>query len=265
MKLFSNLVLVFIMGLGFSANAETILLTSKNTVNFRGEVAEGSVVAAQMKLAELAARRGSQNYDIYLVLDTPGGSISAGEDFIQFAKTIPRLKTISLFAASMGSAIVEALPGERLVTENGVLMFHRAAGGLEGQFENGEMEVRLDFYKRLVRSMELRSAKRIGISLVDYKAKVKDEFWSLGAESVANKTADRVVDVSCTPELIRETVDTEMSFFIFTITMRYSSCPLLRGGTPVEPKDKAELKKAKAMAKMVGKELNARYFLDVTK
>lgn len=243
---------------------EQISLTTTNAIIFRGEVDGSSVLKAQMDLANLVNKRGTKGYKLYLVLDTPGGSIDDGEDFIQFAKTVPNLETVSIFAASMGSAIAEALPGRRLVTENGTLMFHRAAGGLRGQFEDGEMEVRLDFYKRLVRNMEQRSANRMGMSLVEYKKLVKDEFWTFGHESVANKSADAVVDLKCSKELIDSKTIVQMSFFFFTINVEYSNCPLIRVGKAVSNDDKEELKKAKTFAKAHAKDLESKYLMQVT-
>lgn len=269
MKFLSKL--VFIIGVLFSVpglsqmlKPNQVLLTPMNTIVFRGEVDGNTVSRAQLELAALVAKRAGQPYFIYLVLDTPGGSIDDGEDFIQMAKTVPMLKTITLFAASMGSAIVEALPGERLVTSNGVYMFHRAKGGLQGQFEDGELEVRLEFYKKLVRGMEQRSADRMSMSLVDYKKLVKDEFWTYGSESIKNKTADRVVEVICSKELIAKKENVEMSLFFFSVTLEYSGCPLIRVGKAVEPEEKEELKKAKNLARALGYDLNARHFLNIT-
>lgn len=121
------------------ATPRTVLLRTDNTVYLQGEVSSRSMTDIQNNLLDLVLLRqkSGKSYPIYLVLDSPGGSIVAGEDFIQFAKTLKNVETITFFAASMASAIVEALPGNRLVVESGTMMFHRAAGGFQGQFENG--------------------------------------------------------------------------------------------------------------------------------
>lgn len=195
--------LILLTSSAFSQQQDkAIHLTPENTVSFDTQVDGGSVIAVSFKLIEKVILRGTQDYPIYLVMNCPGGSVYAGEKFIQFAKTIPNLKTVTIFAASMCSAIVEGLPGERLVTEHGVMMFHRAKGSFEGQFEDGEVEQQLALWKSIVRSMEQRNANRMSLSLEEYKAKVKDEYWVFGADNVVSKVSDRLVDIQCSNELI---------------------------------------------------------------
>lgn len=208
--------------------APKITLTPNNTVTFRGVVDDGSTTKATVQLLSLIQKRGDARYPIYLVLDSPGGSITAGEDFISFAKTLPRVETVSLFAASMASGIVEGLPGKRHVAQNGILMFHRARGSFEGQFETGELESELEIWKKIVRSMEQRSADRMSISLADYKAHALNEWWLYGADSVSAKAADDVVDLQCSQDLIDKREVKDEMVFIFVIRSVYSLCPLMR-------------------------------------
>jgi ATP-dependent protease ClpP protease subunit len=227
---------------------EVVKLGTANTVNLRGPIDDKSGQDAAMELIRLNNLRGDKGYTIYLVVDSPGGSIDAGEAFIEVAKTIPNLKTVTVFAASMASAIVQALPGERLVLFSGVQMFHRARGGVQGQFETGELETRLEFYKRFVRRMEARNASRMGLNLKQYKALVKDEYWISG-EDVVGVGADRIVALQCSDALIEKKQSVAFEVFIFQITLEYSGCPLLR--TPsVAPQNSAESVQAYKKFKM---------------
>ena len=83
---------------------------------------------AAKELALLRANNPKET--IYIVVNSPGGSVTAGMKFITFANGIDNVKTITITAISMGSAIVEALPGERLIVPNATFMFHRAAGSV---------------------------------------------------------------------------------------------------------------------------------------
>ncbi|MEZ0209219.1 MAG: ATP-dependent Clp protease proteolytic subunit, partial [Candidatus Paceibacterota bacterium] len=134
--------LLIIMAAAISNAQEIVKLGTANTVNFRGVVNDEMAQGAALELLRLNKLRGDKDYPIYIVMDTPGGNIDSGEAFIEIAKSIPNVKTITLFAASMGSAVVEALPGERLILDSGILMFHRAKGQVGGQFETGELESR---------------------------------------------------------------------------------------------------------------------------
>lgn len=222
--------------------AENITLNTKNTVVFRDEVNGQSTNDAMERLLALDSIRGSKDYPIYLVLDSPGGNIDDGLNFIAFASTIKNLKTITMFAASMAAGIVEALPGERLVTETSTLMFHRAKGGLQGQFEDGEMESRLSYIKKIVRQMEIVNAARMKMRLVEYKDRVKDEMWLYGEESIAEKAADRLIIISCSKDLADKKEVTTVEGLFSTMEVTFSGCPLFRTGK-IKNESKIEVSK----------------------
>ena len=62
-------------------------------------------------------------------------------------KSIPQnIECIAIFAASMAHGILQACPGNRYIAPAGVSMIHRAKGGFQGQFNDGEVESRLEFW-----------------------------------------------------------------------------------------------------------------------
>lgn len=210
------------------ASAEPVKLGTANTVTIRGEISSESMIEAAKKLVHLDSIRGNRGYPIYLVFDSPGGDIVAGEEFIEIAKTLENVQTITVFAASMASAIVEAMPGRRLVLSSGILMFHRAAGQVSGQFETGEMESRLDFYKRFVRRMEQRNADRMSLSLKKYKSQVKDELWLTSGDAINKGAADEIVSLQCSQKLMDEKQTIVQDLMIYQVKLDYSGCPLFR-------------------------------------
>lgn len=211
-----------------SEERRALQLNTNNTVVIRGTIDFESTTMAQLRLAELVAIRGNKQYIIYVVLDSPGGIIETGEDFIQFAKRVPNVETISIFAASMAAAITEAMPGKRYALDSSILMFHRAKGGFKGQFETGEVEAELALSKAIALRMEKRNAKRLGISLEEYKAKVVNEYWLYGEAAIEGKAVDEIVDIECSRQLIdtRELVIMENMFGVSEFT--FSGCPLFR-------------------------------------
>lgn len=242
MKFFAAILLCFLLFKCATSDANsTIELNSYNHVLLRNEVSAESINKLTLELAEAVDTRGDKSYPIYLVLDSPGGDIDVGQSFIEYAKTIPNLHTVTIFAASMAAGIVEALPGKRYIIETGVLMFHRAKGGVSGQFESGEMESRLDFYKKIVRNMEQKNADRMNMSLDTYKSKVKDEYWILGSEAVSKKAADEEINIKCSPTLLKMTSTENFTVMgMFTVKVTFSNCPLLRKGS-VEGKNEQAL------------------------
>lgn len=206
-----------------------IELNHNNTLLIRTGVDEDSILKLQQELVQLNTKRGSKDYPIYLVLDTPGGSVYAGDQFIQFLKGYKNIQTITIFAASMGAMIVELHAGKRFITDNGILMFHRASGRFEGQFEEGELESQLNFWKAMIRSMEDSVAKRVGLSLEEYKRYIKDEWWLRGEKAISMGAADEVINVKCTDDLINDTEILSIPIFAgVSIDATYSKCPLLR-------------------------------------
>lgn len=218
------------------AKLPQIFLGIDNSVTLRGPIDDTSVTLVMIKLAAQNIKRGLNNYPIYLVLDSPGGGIDAGNSLIQYAKTIKNLHTITIFSASMAAAIVETLPGKRFITENGMLMFHRAKGGVSGQLEDGEVETRLDMIKKLVRAMEIKNSVRMKMTLPDYKLAVKDELWLEANDSIAKNAADLIMDIRCTDELITKSESMVISFLVFSFKLEFSRCPLFRNPLPLSDK-----------------------------
>lgn len=217
--------------------AGNITLTPENHVLIRNEINDDTVTKAQTEMSQILEKRGRRSYTIYLVLDSPGGSIDAGLNLIESFKTVKNLETITLFAASMASAVVEALPGKRNIIETGTLMFHRARGGVEGQFEEGELESRLNYSKSIVRKMEIDNSNRMGMSLAVYKSLVVNELWIFGKDALTKKAADQVVDVVCTAELIEKRVVENIPVMMGTARVEFSGCPLLKAGRLAAPSE----------------------------
>lgn len=212
-----------------SESYDTIKLTEENSVTFREEVTSVSI----SKLEKELLKKAKSGKTLYLVLDTPGGDIGAGLDFIDFINGSGiKVKTITQFSASMGAYIAESL-GERLVTQHGTYMFHRAkVDGVGGQVP-GEFNTRAQMIIDLVNIMERQNANRLGINLEEYTKLVKDEYWVSGAEAVASNVADRVVSISCGEDLQGE-YTTQITVFIFKLNVTYSKCPAIKGPLNVE-------------------------------
>lgn len=208
--------------------AKNLVLEKKNTVALRMPVTGGTVNTLQQQVLALSSKL-PKGEPIYLFLDTPGGSIAAGEEFITFTKGIQaEIKTVTSFAASMGYIFVQSL-GERLVLPTGTLMSHRAFFGMEGQVP-GEFNTRLQYWTSRIESIEAAVSTRVGLEVTPYRALIKDEYWVGGTEAVKAKHADRTVTVSCAADL-SGTYNEAVQTFFGPVNVIWSSCPLIT--TPV--------------------------------
>lgn len=205
-----------------------ILLTEKNTVLFNQAFTGDYVAKKQLEIISknnLIPRR----EPIYLVLDTPGGSVTAGLNFIDTVRSLKRpVHTITLFAASMGYQVVQEL-GIRYITPSGTLMSHRGAiSGMSGQVP-GELNSRLGFIMRILDEMNYRAAHRVKMSVADYKAAIINELWTSGHHAVATKHADEVAEVKCDKKLAEGTNTQEFITIFGNLKVVYSNCPLISG------------------------------------
>ena len=140
-----------------------ILLTKKNTLVFNDVVTAKSVADIQVKLLEKSNTMPKKS-TIYLVLDTPGGSVMDGSLLIDTIKAMPqKVKTLTVFSASMGFQFVQNFD-DRLIIPSGTLMSHRARiGGLGGEIF-GELDTRLNMIKRRITYLDKIAAKRMGMT-----------------------------------------------------------------------------------------------------
>lgn len=203
---------------------EDITLTDKNSVRFNEEFSEvytakiqGEIIAKVSKLAS--------DEPLYIVMDSPGGSVFAGAVLIDNLKALGHpIHTITIFSASMGYQLVQNL-GTRYILPSGVLMSHRAAGGVQGQFY-GEIESRLQMIKDVVDSLDQVAADRTKTTLEEYKKSVQNELWAVGEKAVKTHQADAIARATCDKSL-RGTESRFVNTFLGQIELIFSKCPII--------------------------------------
>lgn len=204
--------------------ARTIELNSNNTINFNQDFNAMFVAKKQIEAITLCAKNTGK--DIYVVLYSPGGSISAGQLFFDTLNALPcKFHTVTITAASMGYQTVQNL-GERLILKSGLLMSHRAQiSGLGGEL-GGDLNQVIKMLEDNVRSLEVTASKRIGISLEKYRESIRDELWLTAEEAVKLNHADAIVNVKCDESLMGTHIETVNSFF-GSFDVEFSDCPII--------------------------------------
>ena len=214
-----------------SVNAETLSLTSDNTIVLDEEVNSSSVGKVMQEAKALDAKLAS-GYPIYLFLYTPGGSIQAGIELIEFLNGLNRpVHTVTLFAASMGFQIAQHM-GKRYIVKYGVLMSHKARGSFGGEFGGtlSQIDTRYSLWLRRIKLMDEQTVKRTKgkQTLQSYINAYSPELWLNGAEAVKDGYADQVVTVKCDDSL-SGTRSSVVDYGFFKVNITTSKCPIQTG------------------------------------
>ena len=211
---------------------ETVVLTSDNVLILDSEVNDSSVAKIMQDALTLDAKL-PKNKPLYLILETPGGSVQSGLSLITMLKGLDRpVHTITMFAASMGFQIAQNLD-DRLILPDGVLMSHHARGGVQGEFggsKGSQLEKRLEMLNNTIERLDKQTVIRTKgkKTLEQYQSEYENELWSLSDHAIKNGYADRVVIPKCSKDLAG-TKEKETSFFALKVNLVVSKCPLVRG------------------------------------
>lgn len=116
------------------------------------------------KILLLAAEDSTK--DIYLYINSPGGSITAGMaiyDTMQFVK--PDVVTIGMgMAASMGQFLLSSgTPGKRFATPHARILMHQPSGGIGGQ--ESDVRIQAELIKHMKQIMAELTAEQTGQSV----------------------------------------------------------------------------------------------------
>jgi ATP-dependent Clp protease protease subunit len=227
------------------ASPVNIVLTESNSVIFNEQVSQEFVSKKTLEIMSKSLKASP----LYLVLDTPGGSVMAGLRFVDSIKSLGvPVHTITIFAASMGYQFVQEL-GTRYITPSGTLMSHRGyVGGVSGQVP-GELNARVGHIQSVLTGMSERAAKRIGISKEAYEASIINELWLDGSAAVKQNHADAIASVKCDKSLLSETYQQTFNTLFGAVIVEFSKCPLISAPVSikldkgVKPEDFEKIKK----------------------
>lgn len=157
-----------------------------------GEVRDenANAICAQMLL--LAAE--NPNEDIYLYINSPGGSITAGMaiyDTMQYVK--PDVATVAMgMAASMGQFLLTAgTKGKRFITPHTRVLMHQPSGGAGGT----ATDIRINANLILAMKQELAQiiADNTGKSVEQIEADSDRDKWFTAQEALEYGFVDHVV------------------------------------------------------------------------
>ncbi|MBT9488792.1 MAG: ATP-dependent Clp endopeptidase proteolytic subunit ClpP [Rubrivivax sp.] len=150
-----------------------------------------NLVCAQMLFLESE----NPDKDIFLYINSPGGSVSAGLsvfDTMQWIK--PDVSTLCMgIAASMGSFLLMAgAKGKRIALPNSRIMIHQPSGGAQGQATDIEIQAR-----EIIKTREQLNriyADRTGQTYERIAADMERDKWLSPVEAQEYGLIDQVLD-----------------------------------------------------------------------
>ncbi len=202
----------------FQASAAPIILTPTNSLVLRQEVDDDVVSRLILQMTE------SNEKTLYLYINSPGGSITAGNNLINAMHgSGKKIICIADFAASMAFSIFQQCD-VRLITDTAVIMQHQASTEVKGNVT--KLKVELEILEKMARALNEGDSKRLGMTLKDFQAKIHDEWWLICTDAIEAHAADDRTDVRCSKDLAKaHEVQTIQSLF-GVAELTWSSCPL---------------------------------------
>jgi ATP-dependent Clp protease, protease subunit len=178
-------------GLGLDDQVYNRLLRER--IVFLGSVVEdqnANAICAQMLL--LAAE--DPDKDIYLYINSPGGSVTAGMaiyDTMQFVQN--DVSTVAMgLAASMGQFLLTAgAPGKRYATPHARIMMHQPSGGLGGTASDIKIQAEQMLYTK--RKMAELIAQHTGQPIEQVELDSDRDRWFTAEEAREYGFVDKVV------------------------------------------------------------------------
>jgi ATP-dependent Clp protease, protease subunit len=146
--------------------------------------------------------------DIYLYINSPGGSVSAGMGMFDTMNQIrPDVCTICIgLAASMGAFLLSAgAKGKRMSLPNSRIMIHQPLGGAQGQATDIEIQAKEILY--LKQKLNQHLADHTGQPLSKIEEDTERDFFMSAEESKEYGLIDQVIarrpSATNPPELVK--------------------------------------------------------------
>ncbi|ABP66495.1 ATP-dependent Clp protease proteolytic subunit [Caldicellulosiruptor changbaiensis] len=168
-------------------------LLKDRIVILSGEITDdiASLIVAQLLFLEAE----DPDKDIYLYINSPGGSVTAGfaiYDTIQYIK--PDVSTICVgMAASMGAFLLAAgAKGKRFALPNSEIMIHQPIGGVRGQAT--DIKIHAEWILKIKQRINRILAERTGQPIEVIERDTERDFFMTAEEALKYGIIDKVIE-----------------------------------------------------------------------
>ena len=172
-------------------------LLKDRIIMLTGQVEDGMANSIIAQLLFLDAQDSTK--DIYLYINTPGGSVSAGlaiVDTMNFIKS--DVQTIVMgIAASMGTIIASSgTKGKRFMLPHAEYMIHQPMGGTGGGTQQTDMAIAAEHLLKTRRTLEKILAENSGQSKEKVHADAERDNWMTAQETLDYGFIDEIMEAN---------------------------------------------------------------------
>ena len=214
--------LLVICFLAIPAKPELIELKKDNFVSLRETINQDS---SSRLLSKLNSIENKHNV-IYLYINSPGGSVIAGLEIINYIKSLQsqekKIICIAHNAISMAFVIFQYC-SERYILYSSTLMQHQMSLGVKGKLY--DINSRMSYLNSLETNINQHQATRLNLSLDNFTRLIQNDWWLYSEDILLNNAADKIVSLFCSFDNFEETTKTTTLFGDITVT--YSACPMI--------------------------------------
>lgn len=144
------------------------------------------------QIAQIQQLSTSSSEPIYLMIDSPGGSVFDGYKMLSAMESSRApIYTVCMSLCASMAAIIHQYGTQRYMFDRATLMFHDAAGGFQGEMK--KMQTRLNYINRALEKVDRKIASKIGISYEKYMSLHQNELWIDAEDATKMHFADAVV------------------------------------------------------------------------
>ncbi|ACM59824.1 ATP-dependent Clp protease protease subunit [Caldicellulosiruptor bescii] len=168
-------------------------LLKDRIVILSGEITDdiASLIVAQLLFLEAE----DPDKDIYLYINSPGGSVTAGfaiYDTMQYIK--PDVSTICVgLAASMGAFLLAAgAKGKRFALPNSEIMIHQPLGGVRGQAT--DIKIHAEWILKIKNRINKILSERTGQPIEVIERDTDRDFFMTAEEALKYGIIDKVIE-----------------------------------------------------------------------
>uniref|UniRef100_A0A6C0IH87 Protease n=1 Tax=viral metagenome TaxID=1070528 RepID=A0A6C0IH87_9ZZZZ len=205
-----------------TTNSELIEFKKDNFVSLREVINQDSSSKLLLKLNTIE----SKHETLYLYINSPGGSVMAGLEIINYIKSLQqrskKIICIAHNAMSMAFVIFQYC-SERCILHSSTLMQHQMSLGIQGKLY--DINSRMSYLNSLETKLNHDQASRLNMTEDKFTKLIQNDWWLYSDDIINNNVADKMVSIFCSFDNYDEQVIVNTIFG--EIQIKYSACPLI--------------------------------------